>query len=52
MALVLMENPLHGRNYFYSPAEVEQAKLIGWVEVVAPEPEPEAQKIAPAKPRR
>jgi hypothetical protein len=51
MAGVLMAHPRHGWHHFYSPAEVEQAKANGWA-VVEPKPEPQVQKIAPAKPRR
>ena len=51
MPAVLMENPQHGRHHFYSPQEVEAAKLNGWTEVVeAPAVEPEAPKPAPKAP--
>ena len=46
--MVLMEHAKHGRHHFYSPAEVEQAKLAGWSVVV--ESAPEVTDVEPPKP--
>jgi hypothetical protein len=47
-----MENPKHGRNHFYSPQEVEQAKLNGWVVVDKSAPAPAEEKPAEPEPAK